>query len=234
MPQVVGVWCEEEGHHVTFVTYTVFENLVDELPKNVDVVFIDSFTKASLTAYALSNLFRSRGAVTVLGGPHARCYPQDAQRYFDYVVRFTDKHVIHEILHDCSLHRSTGFHLAALQQPASLPGVRERWKFIEPTLTKAPLIKMVPMLGSLGCPYPCSFCIDSVVPYQSLDFEVMKGDLSFLLQKFKRPLVGWHDLNFGVRFVDYMNAIEEAASPDSIDFIAESSLSPLSEPHIND
>src|SRR2546426_541884 len=121
MPQVLGVWCEEEGHDVTFACYTGFENLIDELPDNVDVVFI------------------------------------------------------------------------------------------EPTLKKAPLIKMVPMLGSLGCPYTCSFCIDSVVPYQPLDFEVMKEDLTFLLTKFKRPLVGWHDPNFGVRFDDYMNAIEEAA-----------------------
>ena len=232
MPQVVGVWCEEEGHRVTFVSYTGFENLVDELPENVDVVFIGAFSEAAQTAYALSNLFRSRGAVTVLGGPHARCYPQDSIRYFDYVVGFTDKNVIHEILQDCSPHRPAGLHIAARQQPASLPGVRERWKFIEPTIKKAPLIKMVPMIGSLGCPYSCSFCIDSVVPYQPLDFDVMKEDLSFLLRRFKRPLVGWHDPNFGVRFDDYMNAIEEAAPPDSIDFIAESSLSLLSEQHV--
>jgi hypothetical protein len=232
MPQVVGVWCEQEGHDVTLVCYTGFENLVDELPEDVDLVFICAFTEAAQTAYALSNLFRSRGAITVLGGPHARCYPQDAQRYFDYVAGFTDKKLIHEILQDCSPHRPMGVHISAHQQPSSLPGVRERWKFIEPTLRKAPLIKMVPMIGSLGCPYTCSFCIDSVIPYQPLDFEVMKEDLSFLLQKFKRPLVGWHDPNFGVRFEDYMQAIEESVPPNSIDFIAESSLSILSEPHL--
>jgi hypothetical protein len=232
MPQVIGVWCEEEGHSVTYVSYTGFENLFDVLPEHIDIVFISAFTEAALSAYALSNLYRSRGAITVLGGPHARCYPQDAQRYFDYVAGFTDKNIIREILHDCSQHRPMGRRLAAHQQPASLPGVRERWKFIEPTLKKAPLIKMVPMLGSLGCPYTCSFCIDSVVPYQPLDFQVMKEDLRFLLGKFKRPLVGWHDPNFGVRFNDYMNAIEEAIPPDSIDFIAESSLSLLSEPHV--
>src|SRR5947207_3842981 len=70
MPQVLGVWCEEEGHDVTFVCYTGFENLIDELPDNVDVVFIGAFSEAAQTAYALSKLFQSRGAVTVLGGPH--------------------------------------------------------------------------------------------------------------------------------------------------------------------
>jgi hypothetical protein len=232
MPQVLGVWCEEEGHEVTFVCYTGFENLLEELPENVDILFIGAFSQAAQSAYALSNLFRARGAITVLGGPHARCYPQDAQKYFDYVLGFTDKEVIHQVLQDCSQHRPIGMHLSAKTQPTLLPGVQERWKFIEPTLRKAPWIKIVPMLGSLGCPYTCSFCIDSTVPYQPLDFEVMKDDLRFLLTKFKRPRVGWQDPNFGIRFEDYMNAIEEAIPLNSIDFIAESSLSLLSETHV--
>jgi hypothetical protein len=232
MPQVIGVWCEEEGHNVTYVCYTGSENLFYELPKNADLVFIGAFTEAAQTAYALSNLLRSRGAVTVLGGPHARCYPEDAINYFDYVVGFTDKNIIQEILYDCTPHRPEGFYLTAENQPLIMPGVKERWKFIEPTLKKAPLLKIVPMLGSLGCPYACSFCIDSTVAYQPLDFDIMKEDLKFLLTKFKRPVVGWHDPNFGVRFNDYMNAIEEAIPEDSIDFISESSLSVLTEPHI--
>jgi len=232
MPQVIAVWCEQEGHDVTLVCYTGFENLVEELPDNVDLVFIGAFTEAAQTAYALSNLFRSNGAITILGGPHARCYPQDAVQYFDYVLGFTDQAVIRDVLQDCSAHRPIGMHLAARQQPTMLPGVRERWKFIESTLQKAPLIKIVPMLGSLGCPYTCGFCIDAAVPYQPLDFEVLQEDLRFLLRKLKRPRVGWHDPNFGVRFNVTMDAIEEVVPPGRIDFIAESSLSLLPEPHL--
>src|SRR5437867_12673365 len=98
MPQVVGVWCEAEGHEATFVCYTGFENLVEELPAEVDLVFICAFTEAAQTAYALSNLFRTRGAVTALGGPHARCFPEDAAKYFDYVFGFTDKKVLNDVL----------------------------------------------------------------------------------------------------------------------------------------
>ena len=101
MPQAIGTWCEEEGHDVTLVCYTGFENLFDELPDHVDLVFMGAFTQAAQLAYALSNLFRTRGAVTALGGPHARCYPQDAQKYFDYVLGFTDKAVIRDVLQDC-------------------------------------------------------------------------------------------------------------------------------------
>ncbi|MEP6767698.1 MAG: radical SAM protein [Acidobacteriota bacterium] len=232
MPQVIGAWCREDGHDVQFVCYTGFEDLLEELPTDADIVFLGAFTEAAHTAYALSALFRQHGAVTVLGGPHARCYPEDAQKYFDYVLGFTNRDVLREVLKECSPHRPTGVRLAAATQPLALPGVRERWQFIEPTLAKAPLIKMVPMLGSLGCPYTCRFCIDSEVPYQPLEFEVLKEDLRFLRTRFERPLVGWHDPNFGVQFDRYLGMIEEAVPPGSVDFIAESSLSLLSEPHL--
>ncbi len=232
MPQVVATWCEEQGHDVTLVTYTGRENLLEELPAGVDFVFISSFTEAALLSYALSNLFRSRGAITAIGGPHARCYSQDAQKYFDYVLGFTDRALIHEVLLDRARHRPVGLHLSADQHPVRLPGVSERWKFIELTLRKAPFVKIVPLLSSLGCPYSCEFCIDSTVPYQPLDTDALKEDLSFLLRKFKHPRVGWHDPNFGVRFDSCMNAIEEAVPPGRIDFIAESTLSLLSESRV--
>jgi hypothetical protein len=232
MPQAVAVWCEDEGHDVTFVCYTGFEDLPRRLPEGLDVVFIGAFTQAAQLAYALSNLFRAHGAVTVLGGPHARCYPEDARRYFDYVLGFTDREVIGRVLEDGGPHRPLGLHLQAAGQPASLPGLRQRWKFVEPTLQKAPVLKIVPMLGSLGCPYTCSFCIDSTVPYRALDFDGMKDDLRFLLARLRRPRVAWHDPNFGVRFDECMDAIEEAVPPGRMDFIAESSLSLLSEPRL--
>src|SRR5215831_677976 len=101
MPQAIGAWCRAEGHDVTFVCYTGFEDLIDELPAHADLIFIGAFTEAAHTAYALSNLFRSRGAVTAIGGPHARCYPEDALTYFDYVLGFTDRETLRDILREC-------------------------------------------------------------------------------------------------------------------------------------
>lgn len=233
MPQAVGVWCEEAGHPVTFVCFTGSEDLLAELPSDMDLLFIGAFSQAAQLAYAVSNLFRKRGAITALGGPHARCYPEDARKYFDYVCGFTDKDVIDGILQDCSAHRPYGVHTSAKRQPQYIPGVRERWKFIEPTIAKAPTnIKGVPMIGSLGCPYTCSFCIDSVVDYQPLDFDQIREDLRFVKQKLTKPWVGWHDPNFGVRFNDYMTAIEDAVPPGTISFAAESSLSLLKEANL--
>jgi hypothetical protein len=232
MSQAVAVWCARAGHRVCLVCYTGFEDLVAELPDPVDLVFIGAFTESAHTACALSALFRSRGAVTALGGPHARCYPEDAAKYFDYVLGFTDENVVAEVLRDCSPHRPLGLGLSAAGQPAALPSVRERWPFLAPTLAKAHVFKIVPMLASLGCPYTCAFCIDSTVPYRTLDFESLREDLRFLLSKFRRPRIGWHDPNFGVRFDQTLDAIEDAIPAGRCDFIAESSLSLLSEPRL--
>jgi hypothetical protein len=232
MPQIVGVWCERAGHQVHFVCYTGTEDLAGELAPDLDILFVGAFTQSALLAYAISAFARRRGTVTVLGGPHARCYPEDAIRYFDYVLGFTDEAVVGEVLRECAQHRPLGRELSAPRQPLALPGLRERWKFVEATLAKAPAIKIVPMLGSLGCPYTCSFCIDSTVAYQPLDFAQLRDDLAFLLTRYERPIVGWHDPNFGVRFDDYLTAIEEAVPPGRMRHIAESSLSLLSEPHL--
>jgi hypothetical protein len=232
MPQVIGVWCEQEGHDVTLVCYTGMEDLLQELPSDLDVLFIGAFTQSAQLAYALSNLYRKKGAVTVLGGPHARCYPEDSRKYFDYVLGFTDRGVVADMLRDCQPNRPLGVHMAAASQPVELPTLRERWKFTAATLKKAPTIKIVPMIGSLGCPYTCSFCIDSTVDYQPLGFDDLRDDLAFLLTKIKNPIVGWHDPNFGVRFDDYMEAVEAAVPRGRMRHIAESSLSLLAEPHL--
>ncbi len=233
MPQALAVWCEELGHKVSFVCYTGFEDLRAELPPEMDVLFVGAFTQAAQLAYAVSSMFRKRGAVTVLGGPHARCYPDDARKYFDYVLGFTDRAVIGEVLRECAPHRPYGMYMSAAHQPAFLPGVRERWKFIAPTLAKAPTkIKVVPMIGSLGCPYTCAFCIDSVVDYQPMATDQIREDLRFLAAQVRRPVVGWHDPNFGVRFDDIVGAIEEAVPPGKISFVAESSLALLAEPKL--
>ncbi|WP_193789877.1 radical SAM protein [Synechococcus sp. PCC 7336] len=232
MPQVLAVWCEAEGHDVFLAYHNSYQTMTEPLPEKLDVVFISSFTQSAQVAYALSNLFRTKGALTVLGGPHARSYPEDTAKYFDYVLGFTDQQVVNNVLQDLTQHRPLGMYLSATQQPKQLPGVRQRWKYIDRILQKAPWLKMVAAIGSFGCPYTCHFCTDSTVPYQPLDFEEIKADLRFLLKTFKSPIVAWHDPNFGVRFNDYLSAIEEAAPPGSIRFIAESSLSLLNEDNI--
>jgi radical SAM superfamily enzyme YgiQ (UPF0313 family) len=169
------------------------------------------------------------GKITVLGGPHARCYPEDAKKYFDYILGFTSKSLIKDVLSDCTKYRPLGIYLSTGKQPTYLPGVRERWKYIQHTFKKSFLIKIVPMTTSFGCPYSCSYCIDADVPYQQLDLDVIKEDLIFLQKQLKKPRVVWCDPNFGIQFSNIMDAIEESIPKNNFEFIAESSLSVLTE-----
>ncbi len=232
MPQVVAVWCEELGHDVRMAYYDGPDPVEGQLHDDVDVVFVNAFSQNAMLAYALSNYFRSKGAITVLGGPHARSYPDDTGRFFDYAIGFCDKELLRDILQDCAPQRPQGLFVSTKLQPTSLPGVIQRWKFMKPILMKAPFVRVLPMIGSLGCPYTCSFCIDALVPYQPLEFEALKEDLRFLVKnKPSRTVIGWHDPNFGVRFEDYLGIIEEAVPPGSLSFIGEMSLSLLNEEH---
>ncbi|HEV7590983.1 MAG TPA: radical SAM protein [Longimicrobium sp.] len=233
MPQVIGVWCEEEGHEVHIAYLSGPALLAGGLPDDLDLVFINAFSQAALLAYALSGFYRHKGIPTVLGGPHARSYPEDARKYFDYVVGFCDQELLRDILRDGAQHRPLGVHLSAAQQPASLPGLRQRWKFLKPSMDKAKVLKLVPLLGSLGCPYKCSFCIDSTVPYQPLGFEGLRDDLRFFRELgLPRSVAVWHDPNFGIRFDEYLDVIEESVPPGSVTFVAETSLSLLKEDNL--
>lgn len=126
MPQVIAVWCEREGHSVYYFCYSGFEDLENELPTNMDIAFVCAFTQSALLAYAISNKLRGDGTITVLGGPHARCYPEDAAKYFDYVTGFTNRDIIVDILKDGEKHHDTGTYLSANAQPDHLPGLTER------------------------------------------------------------------------------------------------------------
>jgi len=234
MPQAVGVWAQELGCRVHYAVYTGFEDVERLLPPDIDVLFVSAFTPAAYLAYALAHLHRERGVVTVLGGPHARAYPADARRHFDYVVGFTDRTLIHDLLRDAAPQGGEGVALAAAGQPAVLPGVRERWPFVRQVLAMTRLVGSVAMIGSLGCPYRCSFCVDAEVAYQPLPYDQLREDLAFLRARLKWPVVGWHDPNFGVRFADYMAVIDDAVPPRSMRHVAECSLSLLGEPHLRE
>ncbi len=229
MPQVIGVWCREEGHNVNYSIFTGSQNMKNLLYYQADLVFISSFTYTAQLAYALSNYFHSRGIVTVLGGPHARCYPEDASLYFDYVLGLTNKELLKALLNDFELNNQQGKYLSASSQPLSIPSVSERWEFIEKVHRQFSLIKTVPIIGSFGCPYKCDFCPDSEIPYQVLDQDMIKEDLQFLCKKMKHPIVTWYDPNFGIRFNSVMETIESAVPPGKFVFAAESSLSILNE-----
>src|SRR4029453_15860457 len=86
---------EELGHEVIYVPFVGQRDLLDELKAHeFDVLIVRPCTESALLATAIASWGRSVGAVTVLAGPHARCFPTDAARWFDWVLGFTDKETL--------------------------------------------------------------------------------------------------------------------------------------------
>ena len=228
MPQVAAVWTEELGHHTIYVPFVGQRDLLSELKEHeFDVLVVSAFTQSALLATAIATWARSRGAVTVLAGPHARCFPTDAARWFDWVLGFTDKETLATAI-EAGPRRPIGEYLTAEGQPRELPSLRQRWHFQERLFPRARGITVVPMIASLGCPYTCPFCVDAVVPYQALPLEPLMEDLRFLRERRPDAMVSFYDPNFGVRFDSTMLALEEVIDDGKpVRFIAESSLSIL-------
>ena len=226
-PQFVATWCRQLGHRVTYATYYGQRDPLELLPDDLDVVFISAYTQVSGLAYALATLFRRRGVLTVVGGPHARAFPTDCLRFFDIAVKDCDKALIDDIVSG----RIDGPAVASSERAlTAFPSVAERKGDIETASfhNGRPLAtSVVPMLTSVGCPYDCDFCVDWNTKYVALPADELRADLAFISSTWPRVTIGYHDPNFAVRFDETMDIIEALPQANRNRYIMESSLSIL-------
>ncbi len=228
MPQVVALWCRELGHRVFYATYYGQDDPKRLLPDDLDVVFVSAYTQVSALAYALAKLYRMDGALTVIGGPHAKSFPSDCLRFFDIAVDECDRALIEDIL------------CGRVDPPAALtsgrvltefPTVEERMADIKtsafrrgrPTMTT-----VIPLLASVGCPYSCDFCVDWNRNYVAMP-DRLAADLQYLSKHYPGVWTAYHDPNFAVRFDETMGVIETIPEGRRNPYIMESSLSILKE-----
>lgn len=231
MPQAVSVWCRQWGHEVFYATY--FGQRAPErlLPPDLDVVFVASYTGAAPLAYALAKLFRAAGALTVIGGPHAKAFPEDCLRFFDVVVRQCDRTLVWEILHD----RPVGMIVSSPRPLQDLPTVEERMPEIRRALFARgrPWVGAnIPLLASVGCPYTCNFCSDWDTPYALLPADRLEADLRYIATHFPRAMVSFHDPNFAVKFDAVLGVLERLPPGRCPRYLIESSLSVLRGPRL--
>jgi len=97
VPQAVSVWCRQLGHETFFATYYGQRDPMALLPADLDVVFIGAYTRAAPLAYALARLYRRAGTLTVLGGPHAKAFPEEKAAEDDLQAKLRAKFREHRI-----------------------------------------------------------------------------------------------------------------------------------------
>jgi radical SAM superfamily enzyme YgiQ (UPF0313 family) len=226
MPQAISVWCRNLGHEVFYATYFGNKDPKHLLPNGLDVVFISTYTQASALAYALAKLYRHEKTLTVIGGPHAKQFPDDCLRFFDVVVGDCDKILITEILRD----RPRGEIVTSGRALNSIPGVEERMPEIRASAflrgRPSPLTT-IPLLTSIGCPNSCDFCIDWNNPYVLLPLDQLEADMRYIFQHLSRMMVGLHDPNFAVKFEQVFDVLEKIPNRRRISYTMETSLSIL-------
>ncbi|RMG47416.1 MAG: radical SAM protein [Acidobacteria bacterium] len=227
MPQAVSVWCRRLGHEVHYATFWGQKDPASLMPESPDILFVSAYTQASALAYALAKLYKRRGALTVLGGPHARSFPLDALRFFDIVVRDCDRLLVEQIV---SGHVPPGSLVTSGRKLQEIPPVAERLPEIERSYFyrgRSRRFTLIGLLTSLGCPYSCEFCVDWDNPYRLLPPERLREDLAFLAERFPGTIVAFHDANFGVQFDRTLAVIESLPAGPRNPYVMECSLSLL-------
>ena len=227
-PQAISVWCRQLGHETFYATYYGLGDPLRLLPRDLDYVFIGCYTQVSPLAYALAKIYRRRGTRTVIGGPHARAFPADCLRFFDYAVKDCDKSLVADLL---AGHYDPGTAISSAKPFEYVPAVEERLPQILASAffwgRRRVFMTTVPMLASMGCPYQCDFCVDWNNPYRQLPLDRLAGDLNFLARKLPGTMMAFHDPNFAVKFDQVLNVLESVAPALRPPYVMESSLSIL-------
>ncbi len=227
-PQAVSVWCRQLGHQTFYATYYGVGELGQQLPRDLDVVFLACYTQASALAYALAKLYRRAGTRTVIGGPHAKAFPLDCRRFFDVVVKECDKNLVADIL---AGHCEPGSVVSSPKPFEDLPSIEERMPEIRASAFlrgKWPyFMTAVPTLASVGCPYSCDFCVDWNNPYRLLSTDRLAADLRYLAKNLPGVLLAFHDPNFAIKFDEVLGVLEALPPASRPPYVMESSLSIL-------
>jgi len=229
--QAVSVWCRQLGHDTYYNTYYGVGVPEKQLPDNLDIVFISCCSQFAPLAYALAKLYRKAGVTTVIGGAHAKSFPQDCSRFFDIVVKECNKNLIADIL---AGHFAPGSSISSTHSYSEVPSVEEREQEIRTASYfhkrwRHPVITTVPLLSSMGCPYTCNFCTDWNNPYQVLPAERLVADVTYIAKHLPGATILFHDPNFGVKFDTVCNALESIPTESQVPYLIECSLSILNE-----
>ncbi len=155
------------------------ETLEAALSKKRDIIGLSFWTAQAPFAYALAEKIREKSPETflVFGGVHTSSLPQEAARFCDYCVLYEGEETFQELVE----------HLMGARPLESVKGVAylkdgefrrhdarpfiedldrlsfPAWDLLAMERYDTPLHvvggRRVPVIGSRGCPYNCSFCV---------------------------------------------------------------------------
>jgi radical SAM superfamily enzyme YgiQ (UPF0313 family) len=181
---------------VELIDESVYIKKPDYQKLQTDLAAFSVRTSCANRAYAISDMLRSRGIKTVLGGIHPTALPDESKKHADAVVIGEAETVWHQLIHDFlddSLEPfyqgDNGLELKNLPIPK-----RNLIRFPNRAFLSFPTIQ-----AGRGCPHNCSFCSVKKVhggTYRKRPVEDIVGELNFMRDSkpfYIRPFVHWQD-----------------------------------------
>jgi len=124
-----------------------------DLEEGVDLVAISAMTYQASRAYAIADLFRSRGAKVILGGPHPSVLPQEARNHADAVVVGEAEGIFPQLLGDLGRGDLQPIYVCAEKIALSNLPLPRRDLLRGKGYLPVELIQ-----AARGCPVNCEFC----------------------------------------------------------------------------
>lgn len=166
--------------------------LSPELPENIDLVVISSFSAQILEAYEIADRFRAQGVPVVLGGLHVTSLPDEAAEHADCVVIGEGEPVWRELLADAE---------AGQLRPRYLS--QGGYDLAESPLPRFDLLSIenynrLTVQTSRGCPLQCEFCASSILltkRYKQKPVSRVLAEIDRIRELWPRPFIEFADDN---------------------------------------
>ncbi|MDH5805257.1 MAG: B12-binding domain-containing radical SAM protein, partial [Gemmatimonadota bacterium] len=125
-----------------------------------DIVAFSGMTQHALGAYKIAEQFRSRGAYTVMGGPHATAIPEEVRRHVDTVIAGEAEGAWEKFLEDFRAGTPKPVYSNLLLDKTDINcSPTPRYDLLgSDYFSRGSGYKMVPVQTTRGCPRDCEFC----------------------------------------------------------------------------
>ena len=165
-----------------------------DFSEKYDIVFISAMTVQAIRAYEISDIFRSRGILTVIGGIHATILPEEAAKHADSVIAGEGEKLFPLLISDYLKGR-----MKKIYQDENSGSFRMN-DCITPRyeLLKDYNYPIINIYTTRGCPRKCSFCCASNVfgtKYRRKPNEMILSEIDYIKTMYPDKLILFADDN---------------------------------------
>ncbi len=183
---------------------------VGDLPDDLDLVAISSFSAQIYEAYAVADWYRSRNIPVVMGGLHVTSVPNEAKEHCTSVLIGEGEPLWNQIVHDAEMGSLKPYYR---QVPAGMFDLRDapmpRFDLLDPTK-----YNRITVQTSRGCPHKCSFCASSILltsKYKLKPVEKVIAEIHEIKKVWPRPFIEFADDNSFVHRQHYKELLRALA-----------------------